>query len=240
MTLRAYIGVDGERYRELVPVESIYIARNEGFSAETTVDRWHAASWFLLEQSLTAPKGGGYDKCAFLVKWFDGTEYRGRYDLVHRDNGAWPDLAAHVRGSLEFAAGESAAGIYSDEQQAQARFMLMTVDLQQHALPILPGESFEIVRDYREQKVADAEVTTHERYHWPQEWRRKLGPPITPDRARQLLRELAQWPYWGNPTRFMDADEESAVREYWIATGGGNSSFNSTLAKIAASDQEAA
>jgi hypothetical protein len=62
--------------------------------------------------------------------------------------------------------------------------------------------------------------------------------PIKPERAREILQQSNQFPYWGNTQKFMTNEEVDAVHAYWIETGNGNSSFNSTLEKIGRTDRE--
>lgn len=94
---------------------SILLNRAEGpraecgevlLTARRGVTAFERATAQLRAWSHTAPgKGGGYDKCDFTVTFADGEVYRGRYDLHHMEVEV-PDLAAHVRGEVEFYTGD--------------------------------------------------------------------------------------------------------------------------------------
>lgn len=68
---------------------TIELERCEGRITECTTttvtgpEVWEKANAVLSRWSRTAPKGGGYNKCAFVVTYEDGETYSGRYDLVH-------------------------------------------------------------------------------------------------------------------------------------------------------------
>jgi hypothetical protein len=65
---------------------------------------WVAARAWLMGQSETFPASGGYDKHDFVVEFADGeTVYKGRLDCKASDqDNADLDVAAHVRGELEY------------------------------------------------------------------------------------------------------------------------------------------
>src|SRR5262252_3966568 len=88
--------------------ELITITRAEGPTAEcgtSTATTWPHANAILFRWSRTAPENGGYDKCDFHIVFEDGTEYDGRYDLVHHRR-EHPDLARHVRSHVRYLSGE--------------------------------------------------------------------------------------------------------------------------------------
>ena len=98
----------------MIPAKRITIERVEGYIDEAVKltiepghgpgDIWQAANRILLLWSLSAPKGGAYDKCDFRVEYEDGELYQGRFDLQH-----WtcetPDLAKHMRRFVSFNGG---------------------------------------------------------------------------------------------------------------------------------------
>ena len=56
---------------------------------------------------------------------------------------------------------------------------------------------------------------------------------MTPERAKEIITAQNQWPYWGNFSRFMTPDEIGFVRNAWLENPNGNSSFASTVYRIA-------
>lgn len=152
----AYVGVDGVAYRELVPLAHVTVHRVEGRVASLRDGRsWHDAEWFLAMESKSAPDSGGYDKCDFRLKWADGTEYSGRFDL---QRGGWPDLRGHVRAFLSWMAHPERSGLVSDSDREAADRMLRTLEMAQAPIPIQPGEPHRIVRDYRTEPLSRAEM----------------------------------------------------------------------------------
>lgn len=94
------------------PQQKIDLRREPG------VDIWRTADAMLSAWSLTAPKkGGGYDKCDFVITWEDGEEYVGRFDLQY----GLPDggLACQVDGFLRFYSRERCPAWISTEQYLQ-------------------------------------------------------------------------------------------------------------------------
>jgi len=68
-----------------VPVTSITVERAEGPCEEcvsVTVGSYDEAREVIRRWSRTAPAGGGYDKCDFVVTFADGETYSGRYDMT--------------------------------------------------------------------------------------------------------------------------------------------------------------
>lgn len=100
-----------------IPLVSITLMRAEGTSSECSEaamilasvedstsafdDPFIRASMRLAVWSLTAPERG-YHKIDFEIKWQDGSEYKGRFDL---SRGGSNNLREHVRRNLEFLAG---------------------------------------------------------------------------------------------------------------------------------------
>jgi hypothetical protein len=93
----------------MIKPKTITITRAEGPTRECgrprTVGSWAEADGVLFQWSRTAPEHGGYDKCDFKVVFADGTDYDGRYDLVHHRK-EMPNLARHVRSFVRYLAGE--------------------------------------------------------------------------------------------------------------------------------------
>ncbi len=92
----------------MIKPKTITITRAEGPTKECgtrTAQSWIEANAILYSWSRTAPEHGGYDKCDFHIMFEDGTEYSGRYDLMHfrRER---PNLALHVRNFVGYLAGE--------------------------------------------------------------------------------------------------------------------------------------
>jgi hypothetical protein len=78
---------------------------------------WQHADAVLRSWSHTAPDGGGYDKCDFIVVFDDGENYRGRFDLVRTDN---LSLAEHVKQFLMFYAGLRKPDHITEDQYKRA------------------------------------------------------------------------------------------------------------------------
>lgn len=147
---KAYIGVDGETYRILIPVASIDIERVEGptdLLGSWTFSSWVEVNSYLDRAAKTAPRDGAYDKHPFEVTWLDGQPYSGRYDV--ENNNSFQQLQAHVRSSLTFMVNDPRAGeIYTEAHRRAAAMFLETYDLGQPAVPA-PAD-WEVVHDYRQ------------------------------------------------------------------------------------------
>jgi hypothetical protein len=91
-----------------IAVDSITLRRMEGVGAAIgepiVVKSFEGADEALRGWADTAPDDGGHDKVEFTVRYADGTEYSGRYDLKSRDTEV-ADLAGHMRRHLEYMAG---------------------------------------------------------------------------------------------------------------------------------------
>lgn len=156
--MKAYRGVNGVLYRQLIPVEKIVITRAEGpthlVGRPHTLHRWSQCRGQLMEMGRWAPRDGGYDKCDFTIHWRDGTEWSGRYDLQHTSRDML-DLAGHVRGTLTW--------IRDNLRQERPQLvqdverMLGTLDLCQRPIPIEAGQEIEIIRDYILEPLTSAE-----------------------------------------------------------------------------------
>lgn len=91
---------------EKVKVTEIQLTRLEGsFVTEedkVAVDAWEKAERVLRAWALTVPRNGAYDKVNFHIKWEDGHEYSGRFNLKaqHYNLRKIPHLANHVRRDL--------------------------------------------------------------------------------------------------------------------------------------------
>lgn len=155
----AYIGVDGARYRNLVPVRRILLHRVEGPTElcrpMEQFTNWHDANWQLMVNAKTAPAGGGYDRHDFTVEFADGFTYRGRFYLERCMT--WPRLEDHVREHLQFLARDPRVeeifrGRTLRQTRENATFALETYDLRQGPVPA-PDWWF-VVRDYRTHNAA--------------------------------------------------------------------------------------
>jgi hypothetical protein len=104
--------------------KTITLTRAEGPTAECdrpeTAPSWAHANAILFRWSITAPEKGGYDKCDFKIVFEDGTDYEGRYDLVHHRR-EHPNLARHVRSFVRYLAGELPDWCVSEEDKARVR-----------------------------------------------------------------------------------------------------------------------
>jgi hypothetical protein len=162
---KAYIGVNGERYRILVPVRHIWIERAEGLielCTEHAFKSWHDASWYLMQGAKTAPEGGAYDKHDFEVTFADGFHYSGRFDLQREM--IWPKLEDHIHEFLTFVADNPrGSSLYGEEDRKDARTVAETYDLGQRAIPA--GDDWEVIWDYRTEKRPHGELQNEV---WPE------------------------------------------------------------------------
>ncbi len=62
-----------------------------------TQNPWMDANAWLIANSSTAPKSGGYDKCDFYVHFEDGYVYEGRIDIKHYTCEKVETVAGHIR-----------------------------------------------------------------------------------------------------------------------------------------------
>jgi len=95
-----------------IKATKIWLHRAEGPSdlcVEKTFqgdDCWKQADVQLDTWAQTAPKSGGYDKTDFKVKFADGEDYCGRFDLQHPDvPNRESSLADHIAHFILFCAG---------------------------------------------------------------------------------------------------------------------------------------
>ena len=105
MTAIKEIGIN-ERFE----VQFIEITRAEGPHNLCDITKafrtFDDANEWLLEQSETFPKGGGYDKHDFKVVYSNGVEYKGRLDCQHPSEiDSDLDVAKHMRDFLFWYAG---------------------------------------------------------------------------------------------------------------------------------------
>lgn len=58
---------------------------------------------------------------------------------------------------------------------------------------------------------------------------------ISPERAQEIERQAAQWPFWGNVSRFMTREEEEQIQALWVAASETNRNLSraSILNRIA-------
>jgi hypothetical protein len=147
----AYIGVDGVRYRMLVPIKKVYLRRAEGPSYQCrdwTFDNILDAHTQLCSNTRTAPKDGTYDKHDFTVIWADGHEYEGRYDLEGTEIS--PSLTAEIRNLMTWLRDDPE--FRGTRYHESARIFLETYDVDQ--LVVAPDD-WEVVVDYREEGSRD-------------------------------------------------------------------------------------
>lgn len=112
----------------MIKVKNVELTRLEGpiddCGTPLIFDSMKEANDELKKWSLTAPKTGGYDKCAFLVRFEDGREYDDRYDLKHyscdQDHSGEINISTHIREHLEFIVGKRRPGWMSDGEWEQA------------------------------------------------------------------------------------------------------------------------
>lgn len=106
-----------------VAIVEVKVQRAEGPSSDCGIMHVYPslseANAKLKQWSLTAPKNGGYDKCDFFVKWADGVEYSGCYDLKHFSVDT-PNIGAQMEGFFEFLTGEHRPAHFRTEDEYQA------------------------------------------------------------------------------------------------------------------------
>lgn len=115
------------------PVLSVTVTRAEGFEDELKTVAFvgpgalaEARAELLLWARTAPPKGAGYDKCDFEIRWANGHTYSGRYDLQLKSDGS---LAAQVRDHLAWWL-EEALRQRRLERVAEIRAFLLGCDLQ--------------------------------------------------------------------------------------------------------------
>jgi hypothetical protein len=108
----------------MIKPKTITLVRAEGLIQECNKPKvarsWVEANAILFNWSRTAPEHGGYDKCDFTVIFEDGTDYKGRYDLVHY-RCQHPNLARHVKDFVRYLAGELPHWCVKEEDKARVR-----------------------------------------------------------------------------------------------------------------------
>lgn len=93
-----------------IRVASVWLSRAEGKTVECERNRsrffssFVAANRELASWARSAPEGGGYDKCDFVVTYEDGETYEGRFDLT-RDHRYGASLEKQMNDFLRFYAG---------------------------------------------------------------------------------------------------------------------------------------
>lgn len=104
-----------------INVRYITLERAEGLIEDCckpiTVKTWLEADNVLSSWSCSAPKGGAYDKCDFVITFTDGKTYSGRYDL-HNEPEKNETLQTHVLEFLRFYSGVWQPDHVSDEAYA--------------------------------------------------------------------------------------------------------------------------
>lgn len=106
-----------------IPITSITITRAEGPHAlctERSFASYAEANRWLFSNAETFPKGGGYDKHDFTVRFRDGAFYEGRLDCKHFDDPD-PDLwvGEHIRAFSECYSGRHKPAHLSEESWAR-------------------------------------------------------------------------------------------------------------------------
>lgn len=118
----------------MIKVKTITIVRAEGptqlCGIKQVANSWEYANQILRQNSIYAPERGGYDKHDFTVVFEDGSEYKGRYDLMHW-RVEWADLAKHCRSNLLWMVNDKrAVGLYGQAAIDNAKGMLKSLDFQ--------------------------------------------------------------------------------------------------------------
>jgi hypothetical protein len=127
-------------------VTSIWLRRAEGPTSEcveATLSTFAEADRQIRKWARSAPKGGGYDKVDFLVKWSNGDSYEGRFDMKRDHTTGGDFLQDQIRQHLRFVTGDYCpphmtqdqyesirADIWTAEQVDSARTILRTCALQ--------------------------------------------------------------------------------------------------------------
>ena len=98
-----------------IPVASITFtfSENENLSKQS-FETWAGADSAVVLASFSAPAGGAYDKTYYTVRWADGREDTGRFDLVRESR----SLSAEVRSSLQLYTGERRPPHWSEGKYA--------------------------------------------------------------------------------------------------------------------------
>jgi len=102
-------------------VMNVVVERLEGLHEECIeikVNSIKSANKVLAKLAKTAPTGGAYDKTKFTIRFRDGGEYTGRYDLVHISE-EQPNLQKHVTAHLEFIAGVAHPSHMTEDEYRQ-------------------------------------------------------------------------------------------------------------------------
>lgn len=108
-------------------VMRITLERAEGPTSECgqpkVVESFAHADTVLWGWATTAPKrGGGYDKCDFVVLFDNGDTYKGRFDLQREDQFRTGLLQTHINDSLTFM-----AGLRKPDHMTQERYVAFLV-----------------------------------------------------------------------------------------------------------------
>ena len=104
-----------------IPVRYIEFTDAEGYASDhcpCKVSSFAQANAVLRSWAKHAPRRG-YDKVWFTIRYEDGAEYRGRYDLQHTSV-ELPDLARHLRWTVGFYAGKRCPPHSTEEEYRQA------------------------------------------------------------------------------------------------------------------------
>ena len=99
---------------------------SSSLSKEIEAGKYNCNSLIEADRMLTrwarqAPKGGDYEKTKFTVKWENGDEYDGQYELVHISLES-PSLGRHMK---EFISNilEAGKNLSSEEKKEYRRFL---------------------------------------------------------------------------------------------------------------------
>lgn len=220
---------------------SIDLDRQEGARAAWRSTTFAGANRVLRDWAQTAPKQGGYDKVAVVMRWENGVEHRVRHDLKHPSTGATPNLEQDLRYQIEFAQGRQRRGDWTDERHAAAmkhcRESGLTAAMQRVEstceIGDLPTERHDDAPAWAADVGDDARALLSDGWVWADErtrdWQpgavlmRQLGGPST-DFATfdfTLLREAGAWiPVHGAqkmPAVATPGEAAAALFSYWDA-----------------------
>lgn len=81
-----------------------------------TVKTFDEANDVLRSWARTAPKGGGYDKCDFVVTYDNGDTYSGRFDLTEEHRTGSRLLEDHMRSMVRFYSGNGKPAHMTEER----------------------------------------------------------------------------------------------------------------------------
>lgn len=105
-------------------VTSIRLRRAEGPTCEcveVNLSTFAEVDRQIRKWAVSAPKGGGYDKVDFLVKWDNGDSYDGRFDMKRDHVTGGHFLQDQIRQHLRFITGDYCPPHMTAEQYGRIR-----------------------------------------------------------------------------------------------------------------------